>query len=232
MNIKVTTNGADVSRSLHFLFRDQVPYALKEAVRWTALDFQEEQREHMEEIFTVRRKRFVIWGVKITHWPKKSDPVAIVAIDPPGNRDDILTKFETERVKLPRRGSRLAVPVDAPRTGTGVLRGARGKGGALGRYDFERIPGTDVFRGKRRTFMILQPGGRGVVLQRQRRSSSSSTPRQGDDPAVQTLFYFTPRVSIDPELNFRENAARTVRDEFEDNFQRAFDRAVFTSRPR
>lgn len=231
MKVTVRSNAEDVSRSLYFLFRDQVPYALKEAVRWTALDFQEEQREHMDDIFEVRR-RWVLWAVKITQWPKKSEPVAIVAIDPPGDRDDILTKFETEEVKLPRSGSRLAVPIDAPRTGTGVLRGARSAKGPIGRFNFERIPGTNVFRGDKGTVMILQPGGRGVILQRTSRSSSIGAHRRGNDPSLKTLFVFTPRVSIEPELNFRENAARTVKDEFRDNFRRAFDKALLSSRPR
>lgn len=226
LHARVDTNAEDVSRALKFLFRDQIPFALARAIVWTSLDFQEAQVEHMERIFEVRSKRFIRFGVKISKFAsKRDDPIeGVVEIDPPGSDTaDILTKFEADTIKLPTRGARLAVPIDAPRTGTGRLRGARSAGGPIGRFDFERVGSSNVYKGKRRTFLIEEGQTRGGVFQRVGRGSSSQ---------IRTLFLFTPRVPIEPELDFRENAAKTIQEEFRDNFRRAFDRAVFTARPR
>lgn len=220
MIVNVETNAPQVAGIMGRLFRDQMPFVLKSAINSTTLDAQKRQRAHQRRVFQVRNPRFVDRAVKIKPFASKSRPTATIRIDPPGGttRGDILTKFETEREKLPRRGKRLAVPVDVRRTKTGAISGARK--GAIRSLELQPTS-KNVAIGKKRTFAIRKPGGRGGVYQRVGRGKRSR---------VRTLFLFAPRVQIRPELNFVANVTRTVHERFEGHYFTAFDRAVRTAR--
>lgn len=206
------------------VFRDQIPFATSVAINRTAIAFQRDQRNRMEDIFTIRRKRFMERSVKIKPFARKHSLEARIAIDSPGGRSDIFAKFENQDFKGPFRGRSVAVPTEhVARTPTGVIRkgwrpselldGAaqHGEGRVLKRRG-------DVYQGKKRTFLIRRPGGRGTIFQRQR----------GGD--VVPLYQLVPRVSLPPDLEFVETATKTVNREWDEQFARAFDSAIKTAR--
>lgn len=222
MKLRVESNATEVAGAVGTLFRDQIPFAAAVAVNETAKRFQIEQREHQRGIFTVRRPRFVDRAVKIRRgdFATKREPTAIVRIEPPGGQEraDILTKFEDQEFKVPFKGERLAIPVDVRRTGTGIVPPSMRPSS----LDFKPHGSSGrVMRGKKRTFLIREPGGRGAIFQRFGRRGSSD---------VRVLFVFAPRADIDPELEFHANAVRVVRGRFPREFRDAFDRAIRTAR--
>lgn len=232
-NIRVDSNAAEIKDWMRTLFRDQVPFATSKAINETALKAQRAQREHQSREFTIRRRSFVQKAVKIKPFSRKSRLFADIQIDPFGGqaRADILTKFESDLRKTPIRGSRIAIPTkQLRRTGTGIVPPSmrpsaldfkpHGRGRVFTGTE-KRFKG-DVFRGKKRTFMILRPGGRGAIFQRFGRRGSSE---------VRTIFTFAPSVDIsDTRLSFIPNVTRVVRDQFDREFVKAFDLAVRTSR--
>lgn len=221
MQISVSTNAGDVSKSFRLLMRDQLPFALKIAVNDTAIDFQEAQREHMESFFNVRNPRFVPRAAKIKPWATKQDPVATVSLSPPGGdrSSDILAKFEEQTEKLPQFGSRLAVPTEhMPRTATGRIPAKwRIKNLRLRQHSKGDATFSSVFRGRKKTFAIFTAGGRGVLLER-------------DEDDLTPLYIFVPSVPLTPGLRFFQTAEEVVEKRFPLNFSKAFDKAIRSAR--
>ena len=218
IDIEVSSNAADVSSWLRDLFADQIPFATAKAVNSTALSFQANQRERVSDRFTVRRP-WVLQGVKINRgdFATKRKPEAIVRID---SSRDFLVKFEEGDPKRPRSGTRLAIPDEARRTKAGVV--SRTQRPRAQRFRVHgRGPRAIVFRGDRRMFMIHRPGGRGDIFQRVGRRGRSH-PRH--------LFTFAPSAQVDAVLGFEGTARRTVKEDFEAAFSRAFDAAVRSAR--
>lgn len=228
MSFEVDVRNWDgANRFVKTVFRDQIPFATSVAINRTALAFQEDQRQRMADIFTIRRKRFMERSVKIKPFARKHSLEAKIQIDAPPagpKKDDIFAKFETDSHKTPFRGRSVAVPTEhVSRTPTGVIRkGWRPKelleGGTQhgeGRVFKKR---GNVFRGNKRTFLVRRPGGRGTIFQRKR----------GGD--VVPLYQLVPRVSLPPDLEFVETATKTVAREWDDQFARAFDFAIRTAR--
>lgn len=220
MRIKVDTNAADVAGLLRRIFHDQVPFATSSAINTTAKQFQKAQRAHQRRVFEVRRPTFMDRAVKIRPFASKRKLEAVVSIDPPGGaaRSDIITKFEQDRRKAPRSGSRLAIPThDVPKTAAGIVRKPF-RPASLELKEIGRTrSGGKLSRGKKRTFAVREPGGRGFIAQRIGRRGSGKT---------RLLFVFEPEVPIRPELHFHRNAQRTVSTRFPSNFATAFDKAV------
>lgn len=196
----------------------QVPFALSNALNDTAKLFQYREREHISDVFTVRRKAWVDNSVKVTEFATKRKLSATVAIQSPGNgdRSDILGKFETQTSKTPAKGGKsIAVPMDAKRLSSGILAdSARPKA-----FNFKRVGGQralnhghstnksirggigrgalEVYEGDRKTVLIRNAQGKGVVLQRVGR---------GKRAGMRVLFFLTPRVKLTPNLDFIDTA--------------------------
>lgn len=213
-----------VTRFVHTVFSDQVPFAQSFAVRQTGLDFQKAQRQRLTQIFEQRRPRWQARSVKVTEWPTKQKPEMRIAIESPGGRSDILGKFETETSKSPFRGRSVAVPTEhVPRTGAGVIRkGWRPRELFENPQQHGRGPVIatkgNVYRGTKGSFIVRRPGGRGTIFRRERSG------------AVVVLYQLVPRVRIDPELEFIDTAKRVVNERWEPNFLDAFDFAIRTAR--
>jgi len=229
MTLEIRTDTAQVSAFMRNLFHDQLPFVAAQAVNATALEFQRVQRAHQRSIFEVRRPVWVDRSVKLKPRATKQRPEARIRVDPPGGRSraDITGKFETERRKRPRGGTRLAIPIEARRTSTGVV----SKAGRLKSFDLHRVSAR-TSKGLKRVFVIREPGGRGFVFQRKgRRFKRRRTPglgrRRGD---ARLLYIFRPEVPISPELHFVRNAVLTVRRTFDRHYSRAFTKAVRTAR--
>lgn len=216
----------------------QVPYALSNTLNDVAKLFQYRQQQHDASIFTQRRADWQKKSVKITQFAKKNDLVSSVAIEAPGDasRSDILGKFENQTVKLPHSGRSLAVPVNGKAADI-IPKGRRPKA-----FNFHRVGGKqalnathhasknirggvgrgalEVYEGDKRTVMIRNAQGKGVVLQR-----VGSGKRAG----MRVLFFLTPRVRLHPNLQFIPHAQEAAI-HAKDFFAARFAEAMSTSR--
>lgn len=214
----ISVDLASFQRDLNHVALNQIPFATSRAINKTALDIQATMRTHMHSVFTVRRPSYVDKAVKIKPFATKGSPTAVIAIDPPGERDDILAKFEQGGEKRPLSGERLAVPVEARRGKAGVVTAAD----RIKALNFKPHGRSgNVFVGDRRTIMIKKQGGRGVILQRIGR---------GKNARVKVLYSFRPKVRIKPVLQFEQTALRVVTKKFAGNFELAWQEAIATAR--
>lgn len=234
MKISVTTNALDVSGFMRDLMRDQLPFATAQAVRRTALDFQDAQRQHQRNVFTVRNSTFLDRAVKIRDWPTKQDPTAIVRIEPPGGRKRahmILDHEEGER--SPGPGSRAYPAALDARPSRGSVVPKRLHPRALkfkkmleaGAQDPGNVGYVQVFRGKDRTFMIRYRDGSGFIFQRTGRGIT------GTFAGTRLLWVLVPGgVELPGNLDFRANAQKVVERVWGRNMGEAWDRALRTAR--
>jgi hypothetical protein len=209
---------------------DQLPFAMSKALNATATDFQVAERAHLREIFTLRRETWADRSIKITHFAKKTELWAKIAVAPPpsrsgGDNSDIFGKFEDETIKLPHNGHRaLVIPLDAKRTGAGVVSESI-KPGAL---HFRRIStsgAATIYRGDKKTFMVQTADGRGFILQR------TGPGLHGDLFAGSSvLFVLRPSAPIKPDLHFESTGQQVVDEMFFRRFDEAWERALETAR--
>lgn len=215
MNISIDTR--ELTRYLNDFEQRQAPFALANTVNDVAKLTQYREREHIGNIFTVRRKSWVDNNVKITEFATKRKLSATVAIQSPGNasRSDILGKFESSTSKRPISGKSLAIPVDAKRNSTGIVpQNARPRA-----FNFKRVGGArmaghashlkkgirggvlrgalEVYEGDKRTVMIKNANGQGVILQRVGR---------GKRAGMRLLFTLTPKAKLTPNLKLYDTA--------------------------
>lgn len=216
--LSITVNTAQLDQDLADVSERQVPFAASAALNITAKQFQKVQIEHQHEIFTVRRSSWLDNAVKITHFATKAELWATVGIHPPGGdgRADILTKFEDQTVKLPFKGSAVAVPTLFIRRSKSDLIPRKFFPGALNL----RNVGNRVL-GDQRTFMITTASGQHLILERYGKGKRSGT-------AV--IWTFKPSVAITPDLDFEQNAEAVVDTAFFRNFEDAFAQALSTAR--
>lgn len=227
MTLRVTVDTKPAEGFLNRLFREQIPFATARALNQTALDVQQAEREELSRNFTLRRRDWAMRNIKIRRedFARKHRLRAIVRVESPGggDRSDILAKFEEGGIKRPSSGKRIAVPVDVRRTGTGIVSPSM----RPGRLNFQPRGGkvfsnrSNVMVGDKRTVMIRQPGGRGVVLQRKGRRKARK---------LLLLYAFRPKVKLSPRLKFESTARREINQVFNKNFDREFRRAIETAR--
>jgi hypothetical protein len=211
--VEIIVNTEPLTRYLGDFEQRQVPYALSQALNDVAKLFQYRERQHMASIFTIRRKQWVDNSVKITQFAKKGNLVASVAIESPGGRNsDILGKFESQTLKTPKDGHSLAIPAEAKRNKSDIiLKSARPKA-----FNFREVVGPKhvsplkanvrsgvlrgalkVFEGDKKTVMIRNAKGQGVILQRV---------GKGKRAGMRLLYTLAPKAKITPNLRFVVNA--------------------------
>lgn len=207
MRISLSTNVPTISRLHRAFYADQVPFANSLALNNLSKQFQADQVRNMNRTFNVRRRTFVNRAVKIKPFATKRRPYAQIQIEPPGgpSRADILAKFEEGGTKRPRT-SRLAVPDEVRRTGTGFISKAN-RPRALER--------------RKRVFAIKRPGGQGGIYQRIGRRRNSE---------IRRLYLFAPEARIPATLGFYDQSKRTADRWWPTLFKRAFTDAVATRR--
>lgn len=210
LEISMQMDFAKTERALGAYAR-QLPFATARAINATAKDFQRFQRMHMENVFTVRRKSFVRRAVKIKPFARKTSLEAIVSIDLPGGRSDILAKFEVGGRKTARDGGSVAVPIAVRKTKAGIVsRRQRPRS-----FNFRRVGRS--WRGDRRTFLIPRTG----IFQRHGPRGASS---------IRLLYRFASGVNIPRTLRFVANARKVVPKVFPGHFRTALRDAIRTAR--
>jgi hypothetical protein len=203
----------------------QLPFATKTALNAVALDVQKREREHLRDVFTLRRASWADQSIKITHFASKEEPFATIAIAPPDDRGDILGKFETDTEKTARGAHGVAIPVDARRSKADIVQGSQRPAAFALHQDGSRVVGADG------TFIIDLGGGRQLLLQRQdlgKRAAAKAG--RGTQERATVLFIFEPRVNIANNLKFGPTAETVVRDQWQARFSEAFDKAMETAR--
>ena len=216
MRVQLDTNASEISRWILRLNDDQMPFAVSLALNSTAFDLRDEQREEIESRFTVRRS-WVPRGVQVADRATKTKHEAVVHLAPDR---DFLARFEEGGRVTPERSRAFAVPQEARRTTTGVIR----KSERPRAFQFEeagRGQRATVYRGRKGTFMIRRHDGEGLIAQRQGRGASSR---------VRVLFTFTGAATLPADLRFELTAERVLDEKLVANFERAFDRALRTAR--
>jgi hypothetical protein len=202
ISIKVTSNGG-LGR-----FERQIPYALSQAINRTMLDVQQAERNALQSKFTLRRKDWMEKSYKIEKFAKKGDPLARLAISPPGapGKADILSKFEQGGPKLPK-GTSIAIPEAAKVNAVGVITTAN-------------RPKRLIASGK--AWVVRNKAtGKGVIRGRVGR---------GKGAREVVLFGLQPKAVIKPVLRFFETARSVTKGSFTKNLKAALRNAIAGAR--
>jgi hypothetical protein len=237
--VDISVDTKPLTRFMDDFERRQVPYALSNTLNDVAALAQYRNRERMGSVFTLRRKKWADDNVKITKFAKKNDLVSTLAIQSPGGgtRSDILGKFERSTQKTPHGGRSIVVPANAKVNKQGIIpQSARPKafnfrrvGGAkaLSHNTTQRIRGgigrgaLEVYEGDKRTVMIRNAQGTGVILQRVGRGKNKA--------GMRVLFFLTPKVKLKPDLHFVD-VARQAATHAPGFFKARFAEAMSTAR--
>lgn len=219
----IQTNTEAVGRTMRRLFKDQLPFAMSQAINATAKQAQAVQRSRQRRVFDVRDRRFMDRAVKIKPFATKRKPEAVIQVDPPGgeSRRSVVTRHEESGVRRAIDGGSLAVPGDwlqKRRTSRGVRKSLR-----PGNLNLRQVH-PNMAQGDRRTYRVSTPKRPeldGLILQRVGRGKRSTS---------RVLYFLRPMTPVDRRLKFGETVYRIVDERFDRNFDRQFTRAVRTAR--
>jgi len=225
MRIELRTNAAKVSRRAQLLFADQLPFATSKAINDTVKDAQRAQQKQMGQTFTLRRPTWVKRGIKIKPFSDKRNLRAVIRVEPPGGpeRAEIIARHEERGRREPHEGRALAVPIGARPTKKALVK----KSIRPAAFRFKQIAtrgSIEVYKGRKRTFMIRRADGSGAVLQR------IGPGRSGTFAGTRVLYRLKKSVPIAPRLEFFRTMRRVVEQKFAANYRRAFRRAAKTAR--
>lgn len=204
----------------------QIPFALGKAINASLVTAQKKQLERMARDFTIRRPQFAKLSVKITQFAKKANPVGIIAIDPPGDRDDIFAKFEKGGVKRPRTGKDLAIPI----TGSPVKRTARSVIAEKNRPKALLSGATTITTrtGRVKEIKRAKSFGGAFLIPAHDGKPGGIFIRAGKK--IQLAYTLQPKAEVKPQLHFEDTITKSVRDTFASDFDREFANALRTAR--
>lgn len=196
----------------------QIPYAAAQALNDTAKDFQQVERQHVDQAMTVRQRTFVLNTVKINRgdFATRDKLSVFIQIDPTRNQ---LAKFEAGGEKHSIQGKPyVAIPTpDIRRTKRGLIP-RRFYPSAFKPF----VETGNQVKGQERTFIVPTKGGNRLLLQR----FGGKRGRHG----VRALYLFVPSVHIDAILDFLDNAKAVAKSAWPANFQRRFLAALRTAK--
>lgn len=205
----------------------QVPFALSKAINASLITAQQKQLAHMGQAFTIRRPQFAKLSVKITKFAKKLSPSGEIAIDPPGDRDDIFAKFEKGGIKKPRQGRTLAIPI----TGSPVKKTSRSVVSDQNRPKALLSGAKQITTrtGKTRDVRRAKSFGGAFLRPAEGNKPGAIFIRQGKD--LKLAYTLQPQAPIKPTLDFERIVTTSIRSTFAEDFDREFANAIRTARP-
>lgn len=232
------TISVDATPALNYLASTvrQLPYATATALNQTAKDAQAAIQREIASRFVLRQPRWILQGVKIEQFVKKSSAQFAIAIRLDPSRQ-LLAKFEDGGIKAASDPNRpIAVPTTAIRpdfalqpprglypTALGITPYRQIAGGFKTRGLHTTNRGLVVLRGKQRTF-VLTHNDRGVrvegVYQR-------TGPGKHD---IRLIWTYEGRIPIPQREFFYGPATKTVNERWPVNFTAAWNRALATAR--
>jgi hypothetical protein len=206
---EIHVNAQDVVSTLDNLATAQIPFALSKALNAVGNDFQKDERDRFEAIFSLRRPDFIArQGVKRLSGAATKGNLSITFGQDP--RADFLGKFELGGPKTALSGGNIAVPVDVRRNKLDIVTAANRPKALFDNNPnvFEIRPGDGNTR--------LAPG----IYQRMGRGK-----RQ-----LRKLYALEPSVPIAPVLGFELQAQETVARQWPIRFGEAFAFALSTAK--
>lgn len=203
----------------------QLDFAQSTAINRSAKRIQAALVEHANVVFIVRKKSFINRAFKIKPFAKKSLPVAVLKVEPPGGRAraDIVTRHQYSGQREPFDSRALLVPQKA-RTNP---RRKVSKTQMPSAFNFRRVSsrGThEIYRGDKRAFMIRRADGSGWIFRRRRKG------RHGTFKGADVLWSLETSTPIEGVLDFFQISERIFARSFPGDFAAAYRRALETSR--
>lgn len=201
MNINCSIDSTSLNKLIDN-WEKKLAYAVSDGINETAKLIQKVERENINQHFTVRQNDFINRNAAIIKpfaSPKKGIIFAEIAVGQKKNL--LLSTFEAGGIKMPLKGSRVAVPI----TGTASRPGFSSQVAA--RFTFKSMAfkqtktksGKTQFKGNNRTFIIPSKG----VFQR--------TGSQRSD--IELIYKFKTNPHLQASLRFVATAQR-VSDEW------------------
>lgn len=223
--IRIEIDTKEQERRLSALGRQQFPFAASLALNNLTKLAQGEVRAHYRKTFTLRRPDFIEkQGAKIFKFSSKRDLSTVFGVDP---KADFLEKFEQGGTKRPTAGRlALAVPLDVKRNKRDIItRGNRPR--AFGFIRGTANVRTKITRyfGRKRTFLIQYPDGRGWIFKRKAKGRSGEL-----FAGTSVLYTLQPSGQIAPQLEFVGIAARVAARDWVKVWDDAFAKAMRTAR--
>lgn len=216
MNIKVTTNQAQISGFLRMVAKDQLPFATSLAINRTAEEVVAAGKGDLRNRFTIRRP-WVEKGFRIKRSTKR-DPVAEIT-----HKDSFMALQEHGGEKRPKAGRKVAVPEGARPTPQAITTPAN-------------WPGALIRKGK--AFPVTK-GDTTYVLARAKKTKSGklrknkrldAAPVFGRDPALRLMYILKPRVRIPARWGFTALARRVVAQRWPANLRGMLEYALRTAK--
>lgn len=186
MKIKVT-GIPELKKALRNISRNEVPYVTQIALNDVTKEAQADIRKHIDEEFIVRRKSYVNKAIKIVKWAKKTDLKAILAVEPPGGAQDVLSRHEFGGVQTPENSKHFAIPTQG------------------------------IWKNKRRVLSKrLRPANINAWKATDSTSGTLMLLRQRTKKIVQVAYILKDKIRLRKRLSFVETAQRTVNTRYED----------------
>lgn len=204
MNLKI--DGFDDARRELAAIGRQIPYAASVALNTIANKAQADIRSRLPGNFMLRRPQFIantIYRQPGVDFATKTRLQAAVGVHP---TRDMLAKHEEGGSKRPTRSARLAVPVNVPRTGAGLVKAA---------YQLKAL------RANPRVFRVDPPRGDPILAEALGR---------GKNARIRVLYTLKRAVWLKPRLQFHETAERTIAREWEGAVRAGIAKAIATAR--
>lgn len=201
--VTVNFNSRSVEKALGEL-SNQAPFALQKAINDTLVDVQKGQISHINDVFTIRRQRFLKNSIKIK-FAKKTDLVGFVRIADVGSTSsaDIFNKFETGGAKK-ARGQHIAIPMSNVKASKSGVITKSNRPSAL-----------------KNSFMMETSSGNKFIVQSKR--------KKGKDE-LKFMYTLKQTVRIDNRLRFVDTGLQIVKSRASINLNIAMERAVRTAK--
>lgn len=218
MRIEVTTNAAEVNRTLAG-HEKKIRQAAKAALSKVTLQVQHAERIELNREFTVRRAAFMRNRVKVFKFPKTTDGgemTAVIGIDSRVKGSPLLlAQFEDGGRKSPVQGSRVAIPLTGGKARQ-VFRKSVPAGYRMDRLQLHTDLKSGTVKGARRTFILPTKNGEFVMFQRGPGGGRST----GPDKDISPLYLFRNHVPLKKRLQFLRIATDLAEQQLPRLFQR------------
>lgn len=234
--ITITVDGTPAENYLAKTVR-QLPFAAAKALNDTAVDVQQAIRHDIADSFTLRQPRWILLGVKIDQFIKKSAALfeVTVSLDPTRN---ILAKFETGGTKVAHDPMRpIAIPSRIIRPDRQLLPPRNLYPSSLGLTPRRQIAGGFKLLGKRvvtsRGVVQLKGKKRTFVLTLDMHGVQVPGVYQRFGPGAHDfhlLWTYKDKIPIPHRPFFYDVGVKTIRERWPVNFGAAWTLALATAR--
>lgn len=205
---KMTTNAGMVAKLLDSTTRQQLPFATARALTWTVKDAQPVVRNKMGSQFTLRN-RFTQQEVRFTAAKKTNLSAEIGSSD----RTGYMQRQQTGGVKTPR-GRHIAIPVNARRGKTGIIRKANRPSALLEK------PGT----------FIAQVGKTYGIWKREKIKGYYSLTTRKQTGRLHLMYHLIKSAQVEDRYELDNTVNHTVARRFYVNFKNSMDSALRTAK--